>query len=115
MPTSECSEAVSGAAWSVLEKDCVLGLGAEVWHGGVESELARQRGSDAAAALAARKTVFDARFARTTQGYETHSNQHHGCGGGGTHTSPCEAQVMIALGCGEATRARSVLYFSRPL
>jgi hypothetical protein len=29
----ECSESMSVAAWSVLEEDGVLGLGAEVRHG----------------------------------------------------------------------------------
>jgi hypothetical protein len=40
MATGECSEAVSAAAWSVLEEDGVLGVGAEVRrHGAV-----RERG-----------------------------------------------------------------------
>lgn len=45
----------------------MLGFGAEVRHGVVESELVRPRASGAAAARAARKSVFDARFARTAE------------------------------------------------
>jgi hypothetical protein len=37
--TSESSEGVSGRAWSVLEEDCVLGVGAEVRH--VPAEIKR--------------------------------------------------------------------------
>lgn len=32
MTARECGEAASGVAWSVLEEDRVLGLGAEVRH-----------------------------------------------------------------------------------
>ena len=38
MARSERGEAVGSVVWSVLEEDVVLGLGAEVRHGCVESE-----------------------------------------------------------------------------
>jgi hypothetical protein len=37
MSSSECSEGASGVMWRVVEEDVVLGLGAEVRHGCVES------------------------------------------------------------------------------
>jgi hypothetical protein len=36
--SSECGEAASGVVWRVLEEDVMLGLGAEMRHGCVESE-----------------------------------------------------------------------------
>jgi hypothetical protein len=39
--TSECDEAASGVAWSVLKEDVMLDFGAEVRHGVVESGLAK--------------------------------------------------------------------------
>jgi hypothetical protein len=38
MTSSECSEGASGVMWSVVEEDVMLGFGADMRHGGVESE-----------------------------------------------------------------------------
>jgi hypothetical protein len=51
MAARERGKAASGVVWSVLKEDVVLGLGAEVWHGCVESEPAEVTAAERAGGL----------------------------------------------------------------
>ena len=57
MSSRKCDEAVSGGAWSVLEKDCMLGLGVEVRHVGAVQRSGGGGVCQSSSSLAAKKLL----------------------------------------------------------